>query len=105
MPLVEGQRVQYTMRRGRNTIVKWFNLPWLARGSNISSIYHRQAVRYTMGRVKISDRGFYIPWVGDQYTMDRVFIGRRFDMSLVRGSTYHKQRVQYTMGKGSIYHG
>ena len=37
--------------------------------------------------------------------MDRVFIGRRFDMSLVRGSTYHKQRVQYTMGKGSIYHG
>jgi hypothetical protein len=50
MPLVEGQRVQYTMRRGRNTIVKWFNLPWLARGSNISSIYHRQAVRYTMGR-------------------------------------------------------
>jgi hypothetical protein len=55
---------------GRGFHIQWEGyqfIPWI--GGSIylgkGSIYHRQGVRYTMGR------GFDIPWIGVRYTMSR----------------------------------
>jgi hypothetical protein len=45
----------------QNAIERWFDIPWVRgliyNGFGGQSKYHRQMVRYTMGK------GLYIPWV------------------------------------------